>query len=144
MKRYFLCSLVLFWMIPGYGFAETDHSNLRIRLTVNGHTIFGYLNNSVTTHHLSKKLPMTLAMRNLYSREMVCRFPDSLPTDNVTYSGYKVGEIIYWPPGNAFVIMYAQNGEWFSMQKVGSIESDLSYFKDIKAANVMIELMTKK
>ena len=87
---------------------------------------------------------MTLSMRNLYSREMVYRFSNSLPTDNVHYTGYKVGEIIYWPPGNAFVIMYAQNGERFAMQKVGFIESNLSFFKGIETADVTIELMEKK
>lgn len=48
-----------------------------------------------------------------------------LPTDNVAYTRYEVGEIVYWPPRHSFVIMYAQNGEMFDMQKIGKILSPL-------------------
>lgn len=141
MKRYLLFSFVLLWAFSGCLFAETDNRRLRIKIATNGLTLNGYLNNSATARHLVEKLPMTLSMRNLYAREMVYRFPYSLPTDNVSLTGYKVGEIIYWPPGNSFVIMYAQDGERFSMQKVGFIESDRRFFKEVEITDVTFELI---
>ena len=139
MKRHLLFSFVLLWIFSGSLFAEADSERLRIKINSAGGTVYGYLNSSATAHYLAENLPITLSMRNLYSREMVYRFPDSLPTDNVNYTGYEVGEIIYWSPGNALVIMYAQNGEQFSMQKVGVIESDLSFFKNFGTTDVTIE-----
>ena len=64
-------------------------------------------------------------MADLYGRELCYRFGAPLPTDNVSYTGYEVGEIVYWPPRHSFVIMYAQNGEMFDMQKIGKILSPL-------------------
>lgn len=49
----------------------------------------------------------------------------SFQTDNVAITRYEVGEIVYWPPRHSFVIMYAQNGEMFDMQKIGKILSPL-------------------
>ena len=47
---------------------------------------------------------------------------DALPANEVSYRGYEVGEIVYWPPRHSFVILYAQNGEHFDMQPIGRIE----------------------
>jgi hypothetical protein len=67
-------------------------------------------------------------MDDLYSREMCYHFPEALPIDSVKHTGYEVGEIIYWPPRHSLVIMYAQNGEQFSMQKMGQIDSGVEIF----------------
>jgi hypothetical protein len=72
---------------------------------------------------------------------MCYRFPDILPTDNVRNTGYEIGEIIYWPPGHSLVIIYAQNGEQFSMQKIGRIDSGVEVFCSTGDVNVTFEVI---
>jgi hypothetical protein len=74
---------------------------------------------------------------------MCYRFPEPLATDNVKNTGYEVGEIIYWPPGHSLVIMYAQNGEHFAMQKLGKVEGSVDIFKTTGDADVKWEVIAK-
>lgn len=114
----------------------------RIKITVNGQELTAVLTDNATTRAFVEKLPLTLPMQDLYGREMCYRFPDALPTDNVSVSGYEVGEIVYYPPMHSFVIMYAQNGERFSMQKLGRIETGVEVFDGIRDVDVSFELMS--
>lgn len=114
----------------------------RIKITVNGRELTAVLTDNATTRAFVEKLPVTLPMQDLYGREMCYRFPDALPTDNVSVSGYEVGEIVYYPPMHSFVIMYVQNGERFSMQKLGRIETEVEVFDGIGDVDVSFELMS--
>ena len=114
----------------------------RIKITVNGRELTAVLTDNATTRAFVEKLPVTLPMQDLYGREMCYRFPDALPTDNVSVSGYEVGEIVYYPPMHSFVIMYAQNGERFSMQKLGRIETGVEMFDGIGDVDVSFALMS--
>ena len=116
---------------------------MKIRISFGENTLNGFLNDSVTAEALTRMLPLTLEMQNLYGREMVYRFPQALPTDNVRHTGYEVGDIVYWPPRHSFVFMYAQNGEMFSMQKVGTISSGLDVFRSIDVTEVTIEAVAE-
>lgn len=100
-------------------------------MTVNGHKLYATLYDNATTRAFVEKLPLTLPMMDLYDREMCYRFPEALPTDDVNTTGYEVGEIVYYPPMHSFVIMYKQNGERFNMQKLGMMDSDVSFFDGI-------------
>ena len=62
----------------------------RIKITVNGRELTAVLTDNATTRAFVEKLPVTLPMQDLYGREMCYRFPDALPTDNVSVSGYEV------------------------------------------------------
>lgn len=44
---------------------------------------------------------------------------------------------------HGFVILYAQNGERFSMQKLGKINEDASVFNSIGNVNVLFELINE-
>jgi|GEM_PF-2667650 len=121
--------------------AKEDITDIKIKITVEGQELTATLDNNPTTQALVEKLPMTLPMIDLFDREMAYRFSEELPTDNVTTTGYEVGEIIYWPPGHSFVIMYAQNGERFSMQKMGRIDSGVEVFDGLGNVNVTFELL---
>lgn len=113
----------------------------RIKITVNGRELTAVLTDNATTRAFIEKLPLTLPMQDLYGREMCYRFPDALPTDNVSVSGYEVGEIVYYPPMHSFVIMYAQNGERFSMQKLGRIDTGVEVFDGIGDVDVSFTLI---
>lgn len=113
----------------------------RIKITVNGRELTAVLTDNATTPAFVEKLPVTLPMQDLYGREMCYRFPDALPTDNVSVSGYELGEIVYYPPMHSFVLLYAQNGERFSMQKLGRIETGVEVFDGIGNVDVSFTLI---
>nr|WP_314466335.1 cyclophilin-like fold protein [uncultured Clostridium sp.] len=120
-----------------------NNFDTKIKITVSGHELTATLNNNATTKAFIEKLPLTLPMLDLYSREVVYRFTDQLPTDNVSTTRYEVGEIVYWPPGHSFVILYAQNGEHFEMQKLGRIDSGVEVFERLGDVDVTFELLNK-
>lgn len=120
---------------------EIQSAPMKINLTVNGHNLSATLDDNATTRALVAKLPMTLPMMDLYGREMCYRFPDALPVDDARTQGYEVGEIVYYPPMHSLVIMYAQNGERFQMQKLGRVDSGVDVFNNIGDVDVTWSLL---
>jgi formylglycine-generating enzyme required for sulfatase activity len=115
--------------------------SMKIQITMDDNTsLTATLFDNKTTRAFIKKLPLTIKLTDLYSREMCYRFHEELPTDNVEETGYDVGEIIYWPPRHSFVIMYAQNGEQFSMQKMGRIDAGVEIFEKTGDVTVTISM----
>lgn len=116
-----------------------SNNEIKMKLTVNGQELTATLYDNATARAFAEQLPAILPMLDLYGREMCYRFPDELPADDVQYTGYEVGEIVYWPPRHSFVIMYAQNGEQFEMQKVGRIDSGVEIFSETGDVDVTFE-----
>jgi hypothetical protein len=114
---------------------------MKVKITADNTTLMATLLDNATSRAFFAKLPLTVKMDDLYSREKCYHFPEALPTDNVRTTGYEVGEIIYWPPRHSFVIMYVQNGERFSMQKVGHIDSGVEIFKNTGDVMVTFEVI---
>jgi hypothetical protein len=123
--------------------ANDISSDIKVKVTVGAAVLTATFTDNPTARAFVAKLPLTLPLTDLYNREMCYHFPDALPTDNVRTSGYEVGEIIYWPPRHSFVIMYAQNGERFDMQKIGRVDSGVEIFRKTGDVNVTFELMEK-
>jgi hypothetical protein len=146
MKKYaVLMSLVLVIVlgVAAYSAYSDTIAETKIKITVGEHVLTSTFDNNATARALIEKFPLTIPMMDLYSREMCYHFPDALPTDNVRTTGYAVGEIIYWPPRHSLVIMYAQNGEKFDMQKIGLVDSVVEIFRKTGDVNVTFELMDK-
>ncbi len=102
-----------------------------------GRTLDAQLEENATARALLSKMPFTVSMFNAHEIEMVHRFEEALPAEEEGRSGYKTGDLFYWTPKHAFVIYYGQNGKSFDhLQKVGHIEGDVSFFKDLKEADV--------
>jgi hypothetical protein len=147
MKKLFLIPalLVSFTLIvcaqTGNTNTTTPEGNVKIKITVGSTVLTATLDDNSTTRALVAKFPLTVPMQDLYSREMCYHFPDALPADNVRNTGYEVGEIIYWPPRHSLVIMYAQNGERFSMQKMGRIERGVDIFSNTGNVTVTFEVI---
>lgn len=110
-----------------------------IKITFGDKVLTATLTNNATSRAFVEKLPVTLPMLDLYSREMCYRFPDALPANEATTRSYEVGEIIYYPPRHSFVIMYAQNGERFQMQTIGRVDSNVEAFRNIGDIDVRFE-----
>jgi hypothetical protein len=146
MKKYAILMSLVPVMILGLTAYSADFDTItekKVKITVGEHVLTGTFDNNVTARALLEKFPLTIPMMDLYSREMCYHFPDALPTDNVRTTGYEVGEIIYWPPQHSLVIMYAQNGERFDMQKIGRVDSGVEVFRKTGDENVTFELMDK-
>lgn len=118
---------------------DENMETYQIRIRVANRELTATLQDNATTRAFMDMLPITLPMLDLYGREMCYRFPDALPTDDVNTCGYEVGEIVYYPPMHSFVILYKQNGERFSMQKLGKINGDVSVFNGIGDMDVSFE-----
>lgn len=78
---------------------------------------------------------------DLYGREMCYRFGSgALATDNIRSDRYEVGDIAYWPPAGSLVILYEQNGERFSRQHIGHIDSGVEFFSTTGDTSVTFSL----
>ena len=114
---------------------------IKIKVTAGNQVLAATLIDNATSRNLISKFPLTVPMKNLYSREMVYRFPEPLPASEPRQGGYEVGDLSYWTPGHSLVIFYAQNGEVISnLQKIGRIDSGLDFFRSIGAIDVRFEL----
>lgn len=140
-----LLALALMAVLPMSVMAsENNGSGIKVKVTAGEHVLTATFIDNATSRALIAKFPLTLPMMDLYSREVVYRFPDALPANETRTSGYEVGDIVYWAPRHSFVIMYEQNGERISnLQKVGRIDSGVEIFKRTGDINVTFELMKK-
>lgn len=117
-------------------------SGIKVKVTAGKHVLTATFIDNATTRALVAKFPLTVPMMDLYSRELVYRFPQALPANETRTSGYDIGDIVYWAPRHSFVIMYAQNGERISnLQKIGRIDSDLKVLERMGNADVRFELL---
>ena len=135
------CALTVCAQVTGGKEEDMNSKETKIKITVGSRILTAIFYDNPTARAIIAKLPLTIPLVDLYEREMCYHFPEALPTDNVRTTGYEVGEIIYWPPRHSFVIMYAQNGERFSMQKIGRIDSGVEIFKQTGDVTVTLEVL---
>lgn len=142
MKKYFI---FLFMMMFGAGFsskAQGTSDEIRVKITAGGREMTAVLENNVTTQNLVKQMPMTIPMLDLYGREMCHRFGNgAFPTDHLRMDNYEVGDIVYWAPAGSLVILYRQNGERFSRQHLGHINSGVEVFNSMGDTDVTFEVI---
>ena len=111
-----------------------------IRITAGSHVIHAKLYDNAAARALWDKMPVTYSMQNLYNREMCFRMgAGSLPTKEAKDTGYKVGDISYWPPMGSLVILYSQNGEVFEQQPIGHTDDDISFFANMGTTPIIFE-----
>lgn len=117
--------------------------NRKLKITVGDKDLIANLEDNATTRALLSKLPLTVPMEDLYGREFVYRFSETLPAEEEKTTGYEVGDIIYWSPWHSFVVFYKQDGTVISnFQKIGHIESGVEAFETIGNTEVKFELLS--
>lgn len=122
--------------------ALKNENNLKVKITVGDTVLIADMENNSAVQEFVKKMPLTLPMLDLYGREMCYRFGrGGLPVDRETSERYEVGDVAYWPPAGSLVILYEQNGERFSRQHLGHIESGTEIFKTTGDVDVTFELL---
>ena len=120
--------------------AKGDGTVTRIKITVNGKTLYATFDDNATSRAIIAQMPMTIPMLDLYGDEMCYRYPNALPTDNVQSYVHKKGEIFYWPPRHSFVIRYVATSERLDIQHIGQVESGVEIFDGIGDVNVKFEV----
>lgn len=119
-----------------------EAKGIQIKITVGNQVRTATLIDNATTRNLISRFPLTVPMQDLYSRELVYRFPEPLPANEAQTSGYEVGDISYWTPRHSFVIFYRQNGEVISnLQKIGRIDSGVEIFSQTGNTQVSFALL---
>lgn len=113
---------------------------MKIKITVNGHTLHATLEDNAAAKKIYDSLPKTYPMMNLYGREMCYRMgAGSLPTDEAQDTGYAVGDISYWPPAGSLVILYKQNGEVFEQEPIGHTDDNVSFMDGMADTDITFE-----
>ena len=113
---------------------------MNIMITAGEHVITAVLYDNAAGRALWDKLPLTLPMMNLYDREMCYRFGrGGLPDEDAKDTGYRIGDISYWPPAGSLVILYKQNGEVFEQQPIGHTDDDISFFEGMPDTDILFE-----
>ena len=142
MKKYFI---FLFMMMFGSAFSSSSSptsDEIKVKITVTGKELTAIFENNITTQNLIKQMPLTVPMSNLYGREMCYRFGNgTFPTDHLRVDNYQVGDIVYWAPAGSLVILYKQNGERFSRQQLGHINSGVEVFNSLGDTEVTFEVI---
>lgn len=142
MLKIFLVMLI-FMLVPA-GAMAAGKNEIKIKISAGGQALSATLIDNATSRALISKFPLSIPMRDLYSREMCHHFEEPLPASEVETSGYEIGDIIYWTPRHSFVIMYEQNGERINnLQKIGRIESGVELFKTTGDIEITLELADK-
>ena len=103
--------------------------DMNITIKAGGKTLNATLQDNSASRELYNRLPLTLRMDDLYEREMCYNLEEALPIERQVSDSYRVGDIIYWPPGKCLVILYKQNGEKFSRQYLGHIDEGVEIFE---------------
>ncbi|MGL0747907.1 cyclophilin-like fold protein [Secundilactobacillus paracollinoides] len=118
-----------------------NDKNLVEIMVNNGVKLTARFVDNATTRDLISKMPFTITMDNLYSREMCHRYGcDGLPIDDAKNRSYQVGDIAYWPPMGSLVILYKQNGEVFEQQPIGHIDGDVAFFCKMSSAKITFQV----
>lgn len=77
----------------------------KIIMKVDGETFEVELNGNKAAEALKQMLPLSLGMSR-WGDEYYGGLPGKIPAKDEMTDAFEVGEIAYWPPGNAFCIFF--------------------------------------
>ncbi|WP_316668085.1 cyclophilin-like fold protein [uncultured Propionibacterium sp.] len=111
-----------------------------VRISVGDEHLGAEFDDNITARELLNRMPMDVPMLDLYGREMCHRYgTNALPVEDLRHDGYRVGDIVYWPPAGSLVILYRQNGERFARQQIGRIDRGAELFERTGDTTVRFE-----
>jgi hypothetical protein len=80
---------------------------MKIQLTVGNVTLEGELNDSPTARNIGKILPIKSGF-NTWGEEFYFSIPVEAPLDDTARETVNLGDLGYWPAGNAFCVFFGQ------------------------------------
>ncbi|MDR2400370.1 MAG: hypothetical protein LBD73_01805 [Deferribacteraceae bacterium] len=120
----------LFLFLRGTAVQETDGKGkqVNIKITSDDMVIMATLNDSAPSRDLIKRLPITLNLHSHQNREYYADI--GLAKDGNTQSGYEIGDIAYWTPGDSLVFFHRE-GYTGNLIKMGYITSELDTLRSM-------------
>lgn len=116
----------------------------RVKITAGDVTAFGELNDSNTAQKIWDALPIE-ARGNTWGDEIYFGIPVQLGEEN-PQAVVDMGDLAYWPPGNAFCIFYgrtpASQGDDIRpaspVNVFGKVEGDPKVFKKVRSGTSVV------
>lgn len=116
----------------------------RIRITAGGVTAEAELNDSPTAQAIWEALPIT-ARGNRWGEEIYFRIPVRQQLAADAHADVSVGELGYWPPGNAFCIFFGRTPASIGdepraaspVNPIGHVVGDASVFRQVGDGEVV-------
>ncbi len=120
--------------------------SIEISIIIGDESVLAELNDSETARKIAEKLPIE-AEFSTWGDEIYFTIPVKTPEEN-SRDIVELGEIAYWPPGNAFCIFYgATPGSTEEeirpaspVNPLGRIKGDPKIFKELAAKSRSIKL----
>jgi hypothetical protein len=116
---------------------------MKLKISVGDKTAIATLANNPTAQEFASRLPLNLAMKDLFGREKYAALPKALNEKGPRKHSYLVGDIAYWSPSHDVAIYYLQDGESIpspGIIPIGKIDSGSELFHAKGAVKVLIEL----
>lgn len=114
----------------------------KVRISCGASVLSATLENHATAAAFFALLPLTLTMGDLFGREKCARLPEPLSEGGERVSGFEVGQIAYWSPGQDLAIFYRHDGKSIpapGIMVLGTIEGSLDIFLGPDPVEVRIE-----
>ncbi len=120
---------------------------VKITITVAGIMLDAELLDTKCARKVAEALPI-IAEPNEWGDEFYFEIPVSMPSDETAVTAVKVGDIGYWPPGNALAIFFGPTPmskgldpvPASAVNLVGKIAGDAAVLRKIKGATKEIRI----
>ena len=111
---------------------------MKIRIMIGALSIEGELNDSPTARKVAEALPITASF-NTWGDEIYFAIPVDAELDDTAREEVEVGDLGYWPTGNAFCIFFGQTptstpGKIVpasAVNIIGNVTGDATRFKEV-------------
>lgn len=85
---------------------STSQSHKKITLTSGETSVQAQLNDTKAAQEFKALLPVTLSMTRMGEHEYYSSLSTNLSEEDKTQTGYKIGNLAYWTPGDLFAIYF--------------------------------------
>jgi len=118
---------------------------MKIKIIIGDLAMEGELNDSATAQKIAKALPIT-ADFNTWGDEIYFTIPVDAKLDDTAREEVEMGDLGYWPTGNAFCIFFGQTpmskpGKIIpasAVNIIGKVVGDATKFKEVMKENEVI------
>lgn len=109
------------------------YSKTHITLTAGDINIKAQLNDSIAAQEFKELLPITLSMTRMGEHEYYSSLGVELSEDDPQQTGYEIGDLAYWTPGNLFAIYFDEpEDEPEGLIILGEVIDDIEKIKNLE------------
>ncbi len=135
--------------LAGLGIVDSVKSPAKgtnITMTAGETVITATLNNSEAAKEFAASLPQTVSLTRYGEHEYYGKLAQPLTETSQLQTGYEVGDIAFWTPGDMFVVYFDEPEEApEGLMILGKVTTDITVFNNMENPEEMkIELKSKK